>query len=136
LNKTKQNKPRKQKKIQHRRPLKEGKPRWLRNQPCSCLEVWLAGLSLSPANDLAGCLAAPAAAAPRRRGLCFSLPSRAELSLLHLAGVGFIGRNLVVYLVENDLAKVRVADKVLPQTAYLTERQAKAFTKVCVCVAV
>eukprot|EP00052_Salpingoeca_macrocollata_P030427 m.319486 g.319486 ORF g.319486 m.319486 type:complete len:363 (-) comp23189_c0_seq1:30-1118(-) len=52
-------------------------------------------------------------------------------SVLILGGVGFIGRNLVVYLVENELADViRVADKALPQTSYLTPRQKAAFEKV------
>ena len=47
------------------------------------------------------------------------------------SGSGFIGRHLVVYLVENDLAaKIRVADKVIPKTAYLTPRQQAAFDKV------
>eukprot|EP01136_Pigoraptor_vietnamica_P033979 Opistho-1_new@97437 len=50
--------------------------------------------------------------------------------VLVLGGAGFIGRNLTVYLIENDLAsKVRVVDKVLPQTAYLTKRQEDAFAK-------
>ncbi|KAI8801898.1 hypothetical protein BJ742DRAFT_835356 [Cladochytrium replicatum] len=48
--------------------------------------------------------------------------------VLVLGGVGFIGRNFVTYLVENDLASsIRVADKVLPATAYLSERCKKAF---------
>ena len=52
-------------------------------------------------------------------------------SVLVLGGVGFIGRNFVTYLVENDLASgIRVVDKVLPATAYLTKRQAAAFSKV------
>ncbi|KJE89679.1 NAD-dependent epimerase/dehydratase [Capsaspora owczarzaki ATCC 30864] len=52
-------------------------------------------------------------------------------SILVLGGVGFIGRNLIVHLVENSLAsKIRVVDKVLPQTAWLTERQTKAFAGV------
>lgn len=38
-------------------------------------------------------------------------------------GVGFIGRNLVQYLVENQLAsKIRVADKVPPSTGWLNDR--------------
>lgn len=52
-------------------------------------------------------------------------------NVLVLGGVGFIGRNFVVHLVENGLAdKIRVVDKVLPQTAWLTDRQKKAFESV------
>eukprot|EP00043_Microstomoeca_roanoka_P026867 m.12762 g.12762 ORF g.12762 m.12762 type:complete len:282 (+) comp7034_c0_seq1:86-931(+) len=52
-------------------------------------------------------------------------------SVLVLGGAGFIGRNLVVYLVENDLVStIRVADKALLQTSYLTARQQAAFDKV------
>lgn len=51
------------------------------------------------------------------------------MNVLILGGVGFIGRNLVAYLVENNLAEyIRVADKVLPATAYLNERHKKAFS--------
>ncbi|MDP2435485.1 MAG: NAD(P)-dependent oxidoreductase [archaeon] len=40
--------------------------------------------------------------------------------VLILGGMGFIGRNLVGYLVKNNLASfIRVADKVLPSTAFL-----------------
>ena len=50
--------------------------------------------------------------------------------VLVLGGVGFIGRNFVTYLIENDLAsKVRVVDKVIPKTALLTPRQQAAFDK-------
>ena len=50
---------------------------------------------------------------------------------LVLGGVGFIGRNLVQHLVENDLAsKIRVVDKVLPPTAFLSPSQKAAFEKV------
>jgi nucleoside-diphosphate-sugar epimerase len=52
-------------------------------------------------------------------------------SVLVLGGAGFIGRNLVVYLVENKLCgALRVADKALLQTAYLTPRQQAAFAQV------
>lgn len=45
-----------------------------------------------------------------------------------LGGTGFIGRNLVQYLVENNLAeKVRVADKVLPALAGLSAAQKAIF---------
>ncbi|CAB4033523.1 sterol-4-alpha-carboxylate 3-dehydrogenase, decarboxylating-like, partial [Paramuricea clavata] len=44
-------------------------------------------------------------------------------SIVILGGLGFIGRNLVTYLVENDLcSKIRAVDKVPPQTAWLNER--------------
>ncbi|KAF9570106.1 hypothetical protein BGW38_008779, partial [Lunasporangiospora selenospora] len=52
-------------------------------------------------------------------------------TVLILGGVGFIGRNLVAHLVENNLAaEIRVVDKVLPQTAYLNKRFQEAFTNV------
>jgi len=45
-----------------------------------------------------------------------------------LGGLGFIGRNFVEYLIDNNLAgKIRVADKVLPDLAGLTEKQMKFF---------
>jgi len=48
--------------------------------------------------------------------------------VLVLGGAGFVGRNLVQYLVENDLvSKVRVADKVLPALAGLSEQQKAIF---------
>jgi len=41
-----------------------------------------------------------------------------------LGGLGFIGRNLVEYLVSNNLVgKVRIADKVLPELAALNKKQ-------------
>lgn len=49
-------------------------------------------------------------------------------NVLVLGGVGFIGRNFVKYLVDNNLAaKVRVVDKVLPATAFLGEAHAATF---------
>ncbi|KAG0239229.1 hypothetical protein BGW41_007845 [Actinomortierella wolfii] len=52
-------------------------------------------------------------------------------TILVLGGVGFIGRNFVSYLVENDLAaEIRVVDKVLPETAYLNKRFKENFAKV------
>ncbi|XP_028402731.1 uncharacterized protein LOC114525548 [Dendronephthya gigantea] len=49
-------------------------------------------------------------------------------SVVILGGLGFIGRNLVTYLVESDLcSKIRAVDKVPPQTAWLNERHKKAF---------
>jgi len=49
-------------------------------------------------------------------------------NVLVLGGVGFIGRNLVRYLVEANLcAKIRIIDKVLPATAFLGAEHQKAF---------
>jgi len=48
--------------------------------------------------------------------------------VLVLGGLGFIGRNLVRYLVSNDLvSKVCVSDKVLPQVASLNEVEKAIF---------
>jgi len=48
--------------------------------------------------------------------------------VLILGGCGFIGRNLVRYLVENDLvSKILVSDKVLPQVAGLSEVERQIF---------
>ncbi|XP_060603718.1 dTDP-D-glucose 4,6-dehydratase-like [Ruditapes philippinarum] len=48
--------------------------------------------------------------------------------VLILGGTGFIGRNLVHYLVSNNLAsKVRVADKVPPQMAWMNKIHKDAF---------
>eukprot|EP01098_Paradermamoeba_levis_P009561 TRINITY_DN39_c0_g1_i1.p1 TRINITY_DN39_c0_g1~~TRINITY_DN39_c0_g1_i1.p1 ORF type:complete len:407 (+),score=133.60 TRINITY_DN39_c0_g1_i1:127-1221(+) len=45
-----------------------------------------------------------------------------------LGGVGFIGRNFVKYLVENNLcSKIRVVDKALPATAYFNKATEAAF---------
>jgi len=52
----------------------------------------------------------------------------AKPNVIVLGGLGFIGRNLVEYLVSNGLVgKIRVADKVLPDLAGLTEKQMKLF---------
>lgn len=52
----------------------------------------------------------------------------AKPKVLVLGGVGFIGRNLVTHIVQNNLASfVRVADKVLPATAFLGAGHAAAF---------
>ena len=49
-------------------------------------------------------------------------------TVLVLGGVGFIGRNFVAYLVENNLAsEIRVVDKALPATAYLSDAHKKIF---------
>jgi len=49
-------------------------------------------------------------------------------NVLILGGIGFIGRNLVQYLVENNLAnQIRAVDKVLPSTANLGAGHAEAF---------
>jgi len=50
------------------------------------------------------------------------------VKVLVLGGVGFIGRNLCSYLIENDLVDhITVADKVLPATAYLNAKHKAAF---------
>lgn len=47
---------------------------------------------------------------------------------LVLGGCGFVGRHLVAYLIENSLVqKVRVVDKMPPQTAWLNEHHKKVF---------
>jgi len=52
-------------------------------------------------------------------------------NVLVLGGVGFIGRNLVKFLVENKVAQnIRVVDKVLPSTAFLGDAFSAAFDKV------
>ncbi|ELU17602.1 hypothetical protein CAPTEDRAFT_178842 [Capitella teleta] len=52
-------------------------------------------------------------------------------NVLVLGGVGFIGRNLVHYLVSNELvAKIRVVDKVPPAMGFLNARHSEAFSKV------
>lgn len=52
-------------------------------------------------------------------------------NILVLGGVGFIGRNLVTYLVENKLAgRIRVADKAMPATSYFSARSNRAFEEV------
>ena len=49
-------------------------------------------------------------------------------SVLILGGCGFIGRNLVSYLVTKDLCShIRVVDKVLPSVAYLGPAHKEAF---------
>lgn len=49
-------------------------------------------------------------------------------TVLILGGCGFIGRNLLTYLVNNDLSQeVRVVDKTPPQMAWLNDIQSKAF---------
>jgi nucleoside-diphosphate-sugar epimerase len=51
-----------------------------------------------------------------------------SLNVLVLGGSGFIGRNFVTYLIKNDLvASVRVVDKSLPATAYLSASQKVIF---------
>jgi len=50
--------------------------------------------------------------------------------VLVLGAVGFVGRNFVTYLVENELcSKIRIVDKVIPKTAFLTQRHQNAFDK-------
>lgn len=49
-------------------------------------------------------------------------------SVLILGGCGFIGRNLVAYLVKKDVCShIRVVDKVLPSVAYLGPAHKEAF---------
>eukprot|EP01133_Synstelium_polycarpum_P017769 gene17769-21197_t len=49
-------------------------------------------------------------------------------NVLILGGVGFIGRNLVQFLVEKQLCqRIRVVDKVLPATAFLGKKHLEAF---------
>lgn len=51
-------------------------------------------------------------------------------NVIVLGGIGFVGRNFVQYLVENDLCdKIRVVDKVLRQTAHLSAKQEAALDK-------
>ncbi|XP_071943474.1 GDP-D-glycero-alpha-D-manno-heptose dehydrogenase-like [Antedon mediterranea] len=52
------------------------------------------------------------------------------MKVLILGGCGFIGRHLVHYLTSNDLAEVRVADKVPPQIAWLNDFHKEVFAKV------
>lgn len=48
--------------------------------------------------------------------------------VLITGGCGFIGRNLVKYLVDNKLAShIKVADKALPGTSYLSPEHKAAF---------
>jgi nucleoside-diphosphate-sugar epimerase len=57
---------------------------------------------------------------------CTNMASKPNV--LVLGGLGFIGRNFVEFLVDNNLVgKIRVADKVLPDLAGLTEKQMKLF---------
>lgn len=52
----------------------------------------------------------------------------AKPRVMVLGGSGFIGRNLVHYLVSHDLVSyIRVADKNLVQTAYMNADHAAAF---------
>ena len=49
-------------------------------------------------------------------------------TVLILGGVGFIGRNLVKYLVDNDLAsEIRVLDKLPTSLAFFSEEHKKTF---------
>jgi len=51
--------------------------------------------------------------------------------VLVLGGCGFLGRNLVQFLFEKDLAsKIRVADKMLPALAGLSETQKEIYSKI------
>jgi len=48
-------------------------------------------------------------------------------SVLVLGATGFIGRNLVEYLISNNLANVTAVDKQLPNCAYLSPEEEKLF---------
>jgi len=51
-------------------------------------------------------------------------------NVLILGGCGFVGRNLVKYLVDNKLAStIRVADKSMPATSYLNAAHKAAFAQ-------
>ncbi|XP_070535589.1 uncharacterized protein [Ptychodera flava] len=59
------------------------------------------------------------------------MASSGKPRVLILGGVGFVGRNLVEYLINNDLtSKIRAADKVPPQTAWMNPQHKEAFSKV------
>ena len=59
---------------------------------------------------------------------CLLKVAMSKPNVLVLGGVGFIGRNFVHYLVKNNLAgKIRVIDKVLPATAFLSAEHAASF---------
>lgn len=46
----------------------------------------------------------------------------AQYKFLILGGLGFIGRNLVKYLIDQKIAsKIRIADKAIPETAFLSD---------------
>jgi len=54
---------------------------------------------------------------------------KVELKILLLGGVGFVGRNLVKFLVDNQLASfIRVCDKGLPATTYMSPTHQAAFS--------
>jgi len=56
------------------------------------------------------------------------MAAAAKPNVLILGGCGFIGRNLVQYLIDNKCADIiRVADKSLPATSYLNAEHKKAF---------
>lgn len=48
--------------------------------------------------------------------------------LPYILGCGFIGRNLVTYIIKKDIASaIRVVDKVPPQVAWLNKIHGEAF---------
>lgn len=49
--------------------------------------------------------------------------------VLVLGATGFVGRNLVAYLVQNNLANVTAVDKVLPNCSYLNPEEESLFEK-------
>ena len=54
------------------------------------------------------------------------------MSWLILGGVGFIGRHLVCHLVKQSVPpqNIRVVDKAIPATAYLTAEEQEVFAKI------
>ncbi len=49
--------------------------------------------------------------------------------VLVLGATGFVGRNLVAHLVQNNLANVTAVDKVLPNCSYLSPEEETLFEK-------
>jgi nucleoside-diphosphate-sugar epimerase len=51
-----------------------------------------------------------------------------DISVLILGGCGFVGRNMVLYLVDNDLASfIKVVDKAMPSMSYFHPQFLSAF---------
>jgi len=58
----------------------------------------------------------------------FSSEMQGDLpNVLVLGALGFVGRNLVKYFVENNLANVTAVDKQLPNCAYLSHDEEVMF---------
>ena len=57
-----------------------------------------------------------------------SHPTSSLPYFLILGGCGYIGRNLVLHLVSNNLASfIKVADKAMPQMSYFHKKYLEAF---------